>query len=318
MSKRNLALLLLLLLQVVVIGFINRPGINSAPARVAFWEGVKVEQITGLSMLGSDGRSIILNKGEQGWTIASADHLPVDPQKMKQALGKLTALASDHLVTRTPASHNRFQVGVNRFNQQVTLLLADGGKKSLFLGTSPSYKSVHVRAAGDDLVYLVKDFSTWQVPLEESGWWQSRYLDLAEETLSEVRVVNRHGELVLRKGQDNGWQLDQVPAGKTADPGKVQELVNKLDQLNLTEYLGRDDKEQYDLLDPVAVLTLVGKDEKVVLAVGALDSESKTLVIKSSASPFYVRASSFTLNPLLEATVASLLRDDKEKDATGK
>lgn len=317
MSKRNLVLLLLLLLQVVIIAVINRPGRDLGPAQVAFLDGVNVEQISGLSIIGPDKQTTTLNKSEQGWLIGSADGLPVDPQKIEKALTKLTSLASNHLVTRTPASHNRFQVGESRFNQQVTLTLADGSKKGLYLGTAPSYKSVHLRAAGDDRVYLVNDFSTWQLPLEASGWWQSRYVDLDEETLTEVRLVNSHGELVLRKVLDKGWQLDQMPVGKKRDASRVQELINKMDQINLSEYLGREEKEEYGLGDPLATVTLVGKDEKVVLAVGTQDSENKTYVLKSSASPFYVRASSFTLNPLLDATVESLLQDETVEQGAG-
>jgi hypothetical protein len=314
-----MALLLLLLLQVVIIAVINRPGRDSGPAAVTFLDSITPEQITGMSITDPDGQVTTLNKNEQGWAITSADGLPVDPQKIEKALTKLTSMASDHLVTRTPASHNRFRVGAKRFNQQVTIILADTTKKTLYLGTAPSYKSVHVRADGDDQVYLVNDFSTWQVPLEASGWWQSRYVDLDEETLVEARLVNSHGELVLRKDQDKGWQLDQVPAGRELDGSKVQELINKMDRIILSEYLGRDEKDEYGLVAPLATLTLVGKDEKVVLAVGTQDRENKTYVVKSSASPFYVRASSFTLNSLLDATGESLLQGETDaKDVTGK
>ncbi|HSR35985.1 MAG TPA: DUF4340 domain-containing protein, partial [Desulfurivibrionaceae bacterium] len=207
-------------------------------------------------------------------------------------------------------AHNRFQVGASRFGQKVVLTLVAGGERILYLGSSPNYTSAHVRAEGDDRVYLVNELAGWQVPADEQFWWQREYVAMAPEELREITLVNRAGTIRLVKSGKE-WQLAEASAGQVLDAARVQEFVTAASRVALTDYLGQEAKKEYGLDTPTATLTLTSKAGAVTLTIGAKSETAEQLggsyVMKSSASPFYVRGGGGILAPMVERKVADLL-----------
>ncbi len=321
LTKRNLVLLGLLCLQVVLIAIVYMPRSQSGPTKV-FFPGLKPEAVSRLTVATPDGKSVTITRQGAGWIVDTPAQYPADPDKVQNILTRLAGLHSDRLVAQTKEAHDHFLVG-KQFGQKVTLTLAAGGERILYLGTSPSYAATHVRADGDDKVYLVSDLAGWQVPADEKFWWQRDYLVANPEELHEIRLVNHAGSLdLIRNAQ--GWQLAAGQAGQALDQGKVQTFVNAVSRIALTEYLGREEKKEYELAKPAATLTLVGKGGTMTLVVGAKDEKAGlggSYVMKSSASPFYVQGGSGVLAPLVARKVGDLLAgggaaDGKEGKST--
>jgi len=312
-SKRNLALLILLLLQGVIIAFVYLGGRKAAGPLPVFFPGLKPGAIVGLSIADHEGGATVLEKKGTGWVISSADDLPADPVKVAQVLEKLAGLRAERLVARTKESHGRFLVGEKKYDRLLTMTLADSSRKNLYLGSSSSYKSTHVRAGGDDRVYLVNNFASWEIPRDVSSWWLAGYVDLADEVLREVRVSNSNGVFTLVRGDDNVWRAGDA-AGVVLDPARTQEFIDAVRHINLSEYLGKEERPEYGLASPLATLTLTAGDGAgTVLAIGAGDEASSTLFMKSSASPFFARAGRSVLAPVLEARLDNLLAEHAGK-----
>jgi len=307
LTKRNLMLLGLLCLQVVLIGIVYMPRSQGGPAKV-FFAGLKPEAVARLAVATSDGRSVTVVRQGNGWIVDAPMHYPADRDKIENLLTRFAGLRSDRLVGQTKEAHTRFQVGASRFGQKVTLTLTTGGERIIYLGSSPSYTSAHVRVEGDDKVYLVSELAGWQVPAEEKFWWQREYLVAKPEELREITLVNRAGTIRLTS-DGKKWQLAEGGAGLALDQAKAQEFVAAVTRIALTDYLGQEEKKEYGLDKPFATLTLIGKGGATTLVVGAKDEKAElggSYVLKSSASPFYVRGGGGMLAPLVERKVADL------------
>jgi hypothetical protein len=308
LTKRNLVLLGLLCLQVVLIGVVYMPRPQGGPARV-FFAGLKPEAVARLTVATPDGRTVTIKRQAKGWIVDAPAQYPADRDKIENLLTRLTGLRSDRLVAQTKEAHNRFQVGI-KFGQKVTLTLTDGGERILYLGSSPNHTTAHVRAEGDDWVYLVNELAGWQLPADEKFWWQREYVAVPPEELREISLVNRTGTIRLVKG-DKEWQLAEAGAGQTLDAAKVQEFVAAVSRVALVDYLGQEAKKEYGLDKPVATLTLTTRAGTVTLTVGAKGDTAEQLggsyVMKSSASPFYVKGGGGVLAPITERKVADLL-----------
>lgn len=304
MSKRNSALLILLLLQLLVIGYVYRPGKNAAPPENIFFPGITADQVSRLEMTDDKKNTLALAKSDSGWLISSRGDIPADPEKVNAALKKLVGLKSDRLVTRTTSSHQRFKVGTE-YRQKVSLALPENRVASLLLGTEPSHKSIHVRAENDPSVYLVTGLSSWELSTDPASWWQTLYVDIAREKIEALTITNANGTISLTQNNEGKWAVTGQP-DYGLDHDAVQALVDKVRRLSISEYLGKEAQGTYGLAKPAATLLLKTAAETVEVAVGLTEAETATQVIKSSNSPFYVRTGQYSIEPLLTSKLVDL------------
>jgi len=312
--KKNIALFLLLLCQLLVIGYVYRPGRERGPATVTFFKNISPEQVVRLTIADDEANSIVLARDGQNWVIASQDDLPADTAKTEALVKKLVGLQSSRVVTQTKESHARLKVGDN-FVRKITLEMQDGKTRNLILGTAPSYQTVHVRLGNDNTVYLVRNLSSWEVTAEPSSWWKSAYVDVAQDQLVKLSLANRNGQFTLTKDGETGkWQLaDEV--GGVVDQDKAQDFIDQVSRITVSEYLGKGEHPEYGLEKPAAQLTIATKDQTIRLRVGAAQNKKADfLVLKSSASPFYAKAGKYVVAPLLESKPEDLLAAGKQNE----
>ena len=306
MNKRNIFLLAILLLQIVLIGYMYRPGKETVAPVVEFFPGIEQDKVNGLIVTDNEQDSITLKKGEQGWTI-EPDGYPVNGIKADSLVGKLVSLKSTRLVARTASSRIRLKVDDEIFEQKIKLLIDDGKSYLIFLGASPGNNTIHVRLAGEDKVFLVKGLSSWEAPTENSAWWENRYVEMAPEELMEVELINSHGSFKITKDKDNTWKNAESGADETVSREKAEEFLRRAGMISLTKYLGRDEDESYGLKTPVAELILQSKQKSISLKIGPKDEETDNHVVKASDSPFYVHVGSFVIKDILEKKFEDLL-----------
>ncbi len=312
--KMNIVLFFLLLCQLLIIGYVYRPGREAGPPTVIFFKDLSPEQVVRLVIADDEANSIELVRDGQKWVIASQDDLPVDAAKVETFVKKLLGLQSSRVVTQTKASHDRLEVGGN-FVRKITLEGQDGKTRNLILGTAPSYQTVHVRLDDDNMVYLVKDFSSWEIMTAPSSWWKSAYVDVDREQLVKLSLTNRNGQVTLIKDSETGqWRFADENAAPV-DRDKVRTLVDQVCRIPVSEYLGREEQPEYGLKKPAAQLILATNDQEIRLSVGATkDKEADFSVLKSSASPFYAKAGKYVVAPLLDGKRKDLQATDPKKE----
>ncbi len=306
MTKRNIFLLAILLLQIVLIGYMYRPGKETVAPVVEFFSGIEQDKVSRLIITDNEQDSITLKRGEQGWTI-EPDGYPVNGIKADSLVGKLVSLKSTRLVARTASSRIRLKVDDETFEQKIKILIDDGKSYLIFLGASPGNNTIHVRLAGEDKVFLVKGLSSWEAPTENSAWWENRYVEMAPEELVEVELTNSHGSFKITKDKDNTWKNAESGADETVSREKAEEFLRRAGMISLTKYLGRDEDESYGLKTPVAELILQSKQKSISLKIGPKDEETDNHVVKASDSPFYVHVGSFVIKDILEKRFEDLL-----------
>ncbi|MEA2084795.1 MAG: DUF4340 domain-containing protein [Thermodesulfobacteriota bacterium] len=306
MNKRNIFLLAILLLQIVLIGYMYRPGKETVAPVVEFFPGIGQDKVSGLIITDNERNSITLKRDKQGWTIEPAGY-PVNGTKADSLVSKLAFLKSTRLVTRTASSRIRLKVDDETFERKIKLLIDDGKSYLIFLGASPGNDTVHVRMEGEDEVFLVKGLSSWEAPTENSAWWKNRYVEMAPEELVGVELINSHGSFKIIKDKDNIWKNTESEEDETVSKEKAEEFLRRAGMISLTKYLGRDEDESYGLKTPVAEIVLQSKQKSISLKVGPKDEEGDDHVVKASDSPFYVRVGSYAIKDILEKRFDDLL-----------
>jgi hypothetical protein len=312
MNRLNQILVVLLVLQLVVAAIILIPRPAPAGEGESLYPDLEAGRIVGLTVTSADGETLQLAKRDGNWVLPEADDYPVQADKVPPVLDKLAALQADRLVTETTGSHKRLKVAEDDFERLVEFELDDGSHYRLYVGTSPSYGATHVRAEGQDEVYLTSELSLQDLGAAASAWVDRAYLDLPEDQIMALTVENENGTLDLRKIGEAGWMLTDQAGDETLDQGIVTSLANRAAYITLLRPLGREDKPEYGLANPSAVVTIQTHsdeegDKTYTLWVGTQDAEDNSYVIRSSESAYYVRVSEYSVQDLVDYTRDDLL-----------
>lgn len=312
MNKLNriLASVLVLQLIVVVIALWPRPAPSAAEGTPLF-SGIEVGRVVGLTIASGDGQSIQLAKRNGEWVLPAADDYPCLDEKVPALLTKIAGLKGSRLVAQTSSSHKRLRVASNEFERRIEFELDDGTRHRLYLGTSPSFRAIHVRADDQNQVYLVSDLTLQDAGAEASDWISREYFSIPADQIVALTLENSNGRFEFEK-DDDVWTMKGLAAGENLDQNRFKTLVSRAALITLIEPLGKTEKETYGLQQPGAVITLRTHQDETgdrthVLTVGAKDAQNN-YIVKSSESPYYVRVSEFTVKDFVEKTREGFLQ----------
>ena len=315
MSRTNRILAAVLAVQIVLVAVAFWPKPASVAGGDSLLAGLEAEQITRLTISDATGRGGVtppvlkLAKEMGSWVLPEADDYPCLESKAPEFLEKIVALKTNRLVTQTPASHKRLKVATDAFERRVELELADGTTHRLYLGTSPSYGAIHVRADGQDEVYLAS-LSASEAGVNASNWVDTLYFSLTQDQIVALTLENANGRFEFEKDDAGTWMMKDLAADETLNENNVTGLASRVSSLRMLRPLGKTEQSEYGLQEPLAVVTAQTRDEAgntktYTVRVGAKSGEDNSYVVLASESPYYVRVSEYTMEDFVEK-----VRDD--------
>jgi hypothetical protein len=302
MNRPQQVLAGILALQIVLIAVAFWPRTTSTGAGAPVFSNLGAGDIVALTVTDADGNTVQLHKQDEGWVLPDADSYPADADKVSAVLDKIAGLTTSRLVTQTSSSHKRLQVSADDFVRRIDFETAKGDQYTLFLGSTPQYGAMHFRVDGQDETYLTSDFSTWDARAEPAAWIDTSYVKVDEASVRKLTLENANGSFTLTKGEDGNWTMAGLRSGETLSQTQVDSLVRRAASVAMDRPLGKEEKPEYGMDQPGAVVRLETADSTLTLRVGAQDPEDQSYVVISSESPYYVRVASYAVKDLVEET----------------
>jgi hypothetical protein len=302
MKRTQQILSAVLVLQIVLIAVVFWPRRSASSDESRFLlDGVETADVVALTIHDIDGRELEIRRGDDGgWMLPDSGEYPVQEEKVTALLDKLVAINADRLVTRTAGSHKRLQVAADDFMRRIVVDTTDGKRRVVYLGSSPSYGTIHVRAEGENETYLTNEVSSWEVNATVESWIDTAYLSVQSDDLVALTLQNSNGQWSFEKDAEGDWTMVDLPEGEMLDESNVTLLVNQARQISMVRPLGREADASYGLDRPAGTLRLQTADRTITIEIGAKSAEDNTYVVKSSESPYYVRVSEYSVQGLLE------------------
>ncbi len=313
MNRTQLMLGGLLLVQIVLILILYSPfsgataGIESRPLLPAL-EAVTPSR---LEIQGADDGVLTLLKQAGEWRVDDLDGFPADGQKVDDLLRDLEQLTVRRPVVSSDRYHAAFKVTEDEHEARIRLWeeAADEPDVDLIVGSSPNFRSSHVRVAGDDAVYEVRGLSPYDVRPDSASWIDKNLVDADEARVVGLKLTNESGSFELEK-QDGVWKVisPAASADRELDAGKAQALIRALSSIRLSDGAGPLDEAAHGLAPPAATLVLrLAPDE------GQEGAESELTVnvggqVEDNESQRYITRSSFGFTGIVwESSVRQLL-----------
>ncbi|MCC6746890.1 MAG: DUF4340 domain-containing protein [Deltaproteobacteria bacterium] len=327
MTRLNRFLVAALVLQggaLALVRLVGRGG--AAEPAVKLFEKLDPKQVASVRITDADKKVVELRRQGAEWVLASAGDYPVRPGKVAEFLGKLPGLLAGAPVASSEAHHRALEVAKDTFQREVALT-GGGAPVRFYLGSSPAVRRVHLRRAGEDAVYAVRDLSAWDASAVAADWVDADYFKVERDKLVSVTLRNAHGTLTLRReGAPGGeaeegaaaasrWTLDGLEEGARVKSSEVDALLGALAQVTLQEPVGKHVLPAYGLTPPKGEALLVvregGREKTHRLQVGAKEGEGH--YAKSASSSFVVKVGTWTADAVLQKKAQDFQTKEPEK-----
>jgi hypothetical protein len=329
MNKLNRILIVILVLQLGLAAVVLWPRRTTSQEGQSLLPDLETDRVVRVTITGAGGNRIELAKEGADWVLPEADGYPVQGSKVSSMLIKLAGLQTGQAVTETRDSHERLGVAENEYERLVEIELDDGTRHALYVGTSPTFGATHIRADGQDEVYLTSDLSTSDVGVLPTDWADRIYLSVPQDQVVRLSLENQNGEFTFIRltgagetGSAQGtWSMADLAADETLNSSAVETLLGRASSVTMLRPLGTEEKAEYGMDNPTALVTLrTQSDEEgaktYTLRVGAMDPEDNSYVVISSESSYYVRVSESTVQSLVENAREDFLELPPTPEAT--
>jgi hypothetical protein len=289
MEKRNRILSVILVIQILLGVFLFWPRYSASTGggRPLLAE-VDVETISSVEIQDTDGDRILMSRLEGEWVLPEAGNYPCLSSRVTEFLQKLISIDTGKLVTRTADSHRRLQVAEDDFVRRIEVTTESGEKSILFLGSSPTYRTGHVRLEGTVETYLTTELQAYEANTAASSWVDTNYFIIPQSEILAFSLHNANGEFSFELDGEGNWTMLELEEGETFDTNSLTSLIQQISSLTMVRPLGVEEDAAYGMDHPSAVISIQTEEKTFTLRVGAQDPIDNTYVVISSESPYYV------------------------------
>ncbi|RMG45700.1 MAG: DUF4340 domain-containing protein [Acidobacteria bacterium] len=212
-----------------------------------------------IELEGQGGARLTLERKDDRWTLPDAGGYPASEEKVDKLLDDLKGLKVRRPVVTSARHHAALEVAEDKHARRVRIF-ADADEDpeiDLLVGSSPKYRFVHVRRAGEDPVYEVMGLSPYDIRAEKTSWIERKLVDVPFDEVRRVEVENASGRFVLER-DEGSWRLAEPSrrSGQKLDSGKVDAFVRSLVSLWIAEPVGPADDKAHGFDAPAARYTI--------------------------------------------------------------
>ena len=252
--------------------------------------------------IGDGEHSVVLKKWGGQWLLPEQGDFPADAGAIEQLLDSLATLEKGWPVATTHGAAQRFNVADDAFERKLELMAVDTVLAELYVGTSPGFRKVHVRPAGNDEVFSVA-FNSWEANADADDWIDKDLLKLDRDAITRVEMPG----IVLQR-QGDGFEVVDLAEGETTDAQEVQSLLSSLSGLRIQSLLGSDARPSspHDEAGFEINVAVQGGDD-LTYRFNKSDADGY-YVLKRSDLNHYVEVAEFTVNTLKAATKEALVQ----------
>ena len=279
MKRAIPSLLLVLLLQLTLVAIVYWPATDTRPAATnSPLPALNVDRVDRLTITDGEGAQARLEKIAGRWQLPELHMLPADPEKVTKLFDTLLNQANNWPVANSVAARQRFEVADYLFRRKVELFAEDESLGAVYLGSSPGFRKVHTRVAGQSDIRSLT-FNVHDAPARSGAWIDPKLLQVRTPMRIDADAYSVHRE----GGQ---WQ-----SGTGGEPDQ-RELLALLTALRTLRVQG--------VAVSARVATLADTEAELVLDIDSLSGRLQLSLFQKDGR-YFIRSSEFAATFRLSA-----------------
>jgi hypothetical protein len=312
MNKTQKILLGVLITQLLLVALVFWPKEKTVENRDPVFGDRTAEEVTQFSIADSNGNEVTVLKDGENWILPDPEGYPVDSAKVDTMLKSLFNVQYGRFVAENKSSHDRLEVGTEKFNRRILLTFRSGESQTIYVGSTPTTASTNFRMEGDDNVYLSDQLNSNSYGSTKVSWINTALVRVTADTVNAMQLTNANGTYNFSKTEDNTWTIDGLQEGEDANSQAITTLVNRATGLTITEPLGKTKEADFGFSTPTATMVLSvtdsdGNPQQLKLTFGTVDPETSQVVVDSSAWEYYVKVNGAGITEILESSAIDFI-----------
>lgn len=259
MSRGQRLLAGLLLVQLVILVLMRAPWAGGSVKEHALLPTLAGMTPERLEIADGQGATLALERQSGAWVLSSPRGYPVTAGKADQLIQEVEHITVRRPVATSQKHHAALKVDDHDFERRLRLWPTAAGDKpaiELYVGTSPSATTSHIRVGGKNDVYETTALTAFGLPADPT-WWIERTLAPGAASATGISIRNRKGSLTLAK-TGSEWRLTSPAARAALDTTGVSMLGQTLCSLMIDRPAEGSDPRAQGLADPEAVVVFSG------------------------------------------------------------
>jgi hypothetical protein len=311
---RTIKILLFVLVVQVALGIwlnLDNGGLEtfSSEEKIIDIDAGQIDQIV-IEEKEQDPVKLVLKEGN--WIVPESDNFPVSPLKLKKITEDLLGTVKSWPVGKTKAAAKQLKVSEVEYNKKITLF--KGGKvlKTLFLGTSPGFRKVHLKLGGSAPIYSI-GFNSYEISSKAKDWFDEKLLNFDRGRLMGLQL----GDITLEK-KAAGFEVLGLDEGEKSNVKEVSALISKVITLAFDEVLGTEEKSDYAESTVLEFSVQLKDQDPIVVKVTKPKEKDDYYVLKSSGFPYFFKVRKSVFDAIKETTRSQLVEKKEEKSDSKK
>ncbi|MGQ4808998.1 hypothetical protein NKDENANG_02393 [Candidatus Entotheonellaceae bacterium PAL068K] len=258
---------------------------------------------------GDADQHLVLNKQEGQWRLPELNGFQADQSSVERLLEQLAGLEKGWPVATTTGAAKRFKVAAASFERKVTLSQNGETQATLYVGTSPGFRKVHVRVPDENDVYAV-EFSAFEAGVQLEDWLDKAVLT---HKADDIRRAELPGFTLQR--QDDGLVVQGLAADEETVEDEAKRLLDAIAGLRIRAVLGTEDKPEYRQDEPALRYLLGFETAEAQTYVFSKPTDADYYVLKASHRDEYFKVDTGIVDRLEKVTRDTLVRKPAEDSA---
>jgi hypothetical protein len=252
--------------------------------------------------------SVMLTKKDDHWIIPAFGDFRADDRKVKNLLKQLETLKKSWPVATTGDAAKRFKLTEKSHKRRV-ILKSDGKVlTTLYFGTSPIFRKVHARIAGDDNIYNV-GFSSNNLPTRGEGWVDYDVLAVPQDKIASITVDG-----VTLENENGRFAVAGLGADEQAMPRKIRSLVSAVVRPNFDVIQAKGKEEVAKLGKPDIQITVKRKSGPDVVYSYKREKEGGAYRYVVSGQDYVFRVAEKRIPAIIQAKRNTLVKKIKKPE----
>lgn len=198
---------------------------------------IELSSVNKIVVSGGEKDSCEIVKAKGVWILPSYYDFPVSASKVESLTQVLGGLKKSWPAGRTLLAAKQFLTTKEKFEKKIDLYKGEELLTTLYIGSSPSFKKVHLRVEGDDNTY-VGAFSSYEYPSKNEAWADPSLYRVLKSDLASFEK----GNLKLVASEDGkSFSWSDLTSSERMNRTEANLIVNAAIHPRFTKVLGTKD-----------------------------------------------------------------------------